>query len=368
MGIKLRLENLTKVFGELVAVKNLNLDILDGEFICFLGPSGCGKTTTLNMLSGLEEPTEGRIILDAKVINHLPARLRDIGLIFQDYAIFENMNVYENLAFSLRAKKVHKDEIDRVVKEEAGRFQLTGMLYKDTRTLTPGDLQRVAIGRTVILAPSVFLLDEPLDNLDADMRITMRGELKRLQKDLGKTMVYVTHDQEEAMSLADRIVIMNLGELQQFDTPVNIYNRPTNKFVAGFIGKLPMNFIDCHLQEEAGKLILFDTNQTFQLDISKHRKRIESSIPGKELCLGIRPEHVSMASVSEKDSCEVTIRNIEVLGAENVVEFNLKGESGVVRRMTVPPEVIPNVDDRILIRFQQEKIHLLDHVKGIVLI
>lgn len=368
MVIKLRLENLTKIFGELVAVKNFNLDILEGEFVCFLGPSGCGKTTTLNMLSGLEEPTRGKIILDGEVINHLPARLRDIGLIFQDYAIFENMNVFENLAFSLKAKKVSKEEINRVVKEEAERFQLTGMLYKDTRTLTPGDLQRVAIGRTVIMAPSVFLLDEPLDNLDADMRITMRGELKRLQKDLGKTMVYVTHDQEEAMSLADRIVIMSHGELQQFDTPLNIYHRPVNKFVAGFIGKLPMNFIDCHLRKEADRFVISDVNQTFQVDISTYQKKIESLLPEKEICLGIRPEHISMANPSEKESCEVLVRNIEVLGAENVIEFNLRGETEIVRRMTVSSEVIPKVDDRILVSFQKEKIHLIDPMSEIVLI
>jgi multiple sugar transport system ATP-binding protein len=360
MGIKLKLENLTKVFGELVAVNKLDLDILDREFVCFLGPSGCGKTTTLNMLSGLEEPTEGKIILDGKVINHLPARLRDIGLIFQDYAIFENMNVYDNLAFSLKAQKTTKGEIERIVKEQARQFQLTPLLYKDTRTLNPGDLQRVAIGRTVIMAPSVFLLDEPLDNLDADMRITMRGELKRLQKELGKTMVYVTHDQEEAMSLADRIVIMDGGKLQQFDTPMNVYNHPANKFVAGFVGKLPMNFIDCSIKEEYGKLILFNKLQNFQLDISKQRKIVEESISGKELCLGVRPENITVVPTPGPDAFGVMVHNIEELGAENVVEFNFKGESGIVRRIILPPEVLPKLNEAMFLRFQIEKIHLID--------
>jgi len=354
------LENLTKVFGELVAVNKLNLDILDGEFVCFLGPSGCGKTTTLNMLSGLEEPTEGKIILDGKVINNLPARLRDIGLIFQDYAIFENMNVYDNLAFSLKAKKINKGEIDRIVKEQAKQFHLTSLLYKNTRTLTPGDLQRVAIGRTVIMAPSVFLLDEPLDNLDADMRITMRGELKRLQKELGKTMVYVTHDQEEAMSLADRIVIMDDGKLQQFDTPMNVYNHPANKFVAGFVGKLPMNFIDCFIQEESGKLILVNKLQNFQLDISKKRKMVEESITGKELCLGVRPENITVVPNAGAGAFGVMVHNIEELGAENVVEFNFKGESGIVRRITLPPEVLPKLNESIFLSLQLEKVHLID--------
>ena len=360
MMAKLKMENLTKVFGDLVAVNNLNLEVLDGEFVCFVGPSGCGKTTTLNMLTGLEEPTRGNIIFDDKVINRVPARRRDIGLIFQDYAIFENMNVYDNLAFSLQVKKRPKEEIDHTVKSIAKRLYLTDMLATETPLLTPGELQRVAIGRTVIMGPSVFLLDEPLDNLDADMRITMRGELKRLQKDLGKTMIYVTHDQEEAMSLADRVVVMEGGKLQQFDSPHGIYNRPTNKFVAEFIGKLPMNFIDGYLNEASGELFFTDKHASLKLNISPHRQIIEKSTSDKELCLGVRPEHVSVVSPGENDSFEVIARNIQFLGMESVVEFRLKGESATGHRMTVPPEITPNVDDKIWVRFQIDKIHLID--------
>ncbi len=360
MTVKLKMENLTKVFGDLVAVNDLNLEILDGEFICFVGPSGCGKTTTLNMLSGLEEPTSGHIIFDDKVIDGLPARKRDIGLIFQDYAIFENMNVYDNLAFSLQVKKKPREEIDLTVKRVAERLYLTDMLAIQTHLLTPGQLQRVAIGRTVIMGPSVFLLDEPLDNLDADMRITMRGELKRLQKDLGKTMIYVTHDQEEAISLADRVVVMAGGELQQFDSPQGIYNRPTNKFVAGFIGKLPMNFIDGYLSEASGELFFTDKHASLKLNISPHRQIIEKSISDKELCLGIRPEHVLVVSPGENDSFEVIARNIQFFGMENVVEFRLKGESETRHSMTVPPEITPKIDDKIWVRLQIDKIHLID--------
>ncbi len=210
------------------------------------------------------------------------------------------------------------------------------------------------------MGPSVFLLDEPLDNLDADMRITMRGELKRLQKDLGKTMIYVTHDQEEAMSLADRVVVMEGGKLQQFDTPQSIYNRPTNKFVAGFIGKLPMNFIDGYLKEESGELLFIDAQESLKLNISNYRQIFEESISDKQLCVGVRPEHISAVSAGEKDSFEVIVRNIQFLGMENVVEFCLKGETETRHRMMVPPEVVPKVDENISVCLQMEKIHLID--------
>lgn len=360
MKTKLKLENLTKMFADVVAVNKLNLDVLDGEFVCFVGPSGCGKSTTLNMISGLEEPTKGNVILDGKVINGLPAKKRDIGLIFQDYAIFHNMNVYSNLAFSLKVKKTPKSETDRIVKNVAERLYLTDILEKNTGLLTPGELQRVAIGRTVVMEPSVFLLDEPLDNLDADMRITMRGELKRLQKDLGKTMVYVTHDQEEAMSLADRILVMNQAEFQQFDTPENIYNRPSNKFVAGFIGKLPMNFLEGQITEESGKIKFRDNSQSLTLDISNLRKKLDQSNSGKDLCLGIRPEHFSTDSLLKKDVFEVVIDNLEVLGMVNTIEFHLGCETETRHRMTVPPNILPKVGDRISVCVEKEKICVIE--------
>lgn len=360
MTVKLKIENLRKVFGDLVAVNNLSLEISDGEFVCFVGPSGCGKTTTLNMLSGLERPTSGKIIFDNKVINNLPARKRDIGLIFQDYAVFETMKVYDNLAFSMQVKKMPKEEIDRAVKNVGERLYLTDMLETKASLLTPGELQRVAIGRTMIMAPSVFLLDEPLDNLDADMRITMRGELKRLQKNLGKTMIYVTHDQEEAMSLGDRIVVMEGGELQQFDSPENIYNRPQNKFVAGFIGKLPMNFIDGSLNESGGALFFADRQDSFRINVSRYRQTIQKSTSGKELGLGIRPENVAMASPAEGESYEVIVRNVQFFGVENVVEFGLKNETDPNYRMTVAPEIIPRIGDKIWVHFKTDKLYLID--------
>ena len=360
MTVKLKIENLRKVFGDLVAVNNLSLEILDGEFVCFVGPSGCGKTTTLNMLSGLERPTSGNIIFDNKVINNLPARKRDIGLIFQDYAVFENMNVYDNLAFSMQVKKRPKEEIDHAVKNVAERLYLTDMLGTKTSLLTPGELQRIAIGRTVIMGPSVFLLDEPLDNLDADMRITMRGELKRLQKNLGKTMIYVTHDQEEAMSLADTVAVMEGGEVQQFDSPEKIYNRPVNKFVAWFIGKLPMNFIDGCLKESPSGLLFTDSRASFTINVSFYRKIIEKSTSEKKLCLGVRPEHVKVVSSAESESFEVITRNTQFLGMENVVEFSLKNEPEVNYRMTVSPEITPNIDDKIWVRFQIDKVCFID--------
>jgi multiple sugar transport system ATP-binding protein len=217
------------------------------------------------------------------------------------------------------------------------------------------------------MEPSVFLLDEPLDNLDADMRITMRGELKRLQKDLGKTMIYVTHDQEEAMSLADRIVVMNRGNLQQFDSPQNIYNNPSNRFVAGFIGRLPMNFIEGYLQEDSGNLMFIDRSQSIRFDISKQRRVLEKSTSMKDIVLGIRPEHISHANAAGKNTFEVVVENFEFHGMENVVQFHLKGETEIHHRVMTPPHIMPEAGDEISVYFQSEKIHFIDASTELVL-
>jgi multiple sugar transport system ATP-binding protein len=367
--VKLKLDQLTKVFGDLMAVNDICIDIFDNEFVCILGPSGCGKTTTLNLLSGLEVPTSGNIILDDKVINKLPPQKRDIGLIFQDYALFENMNVYENLAFSMRVKRKTRDEVDSKVRKVAQAVEVSHILKKKYGSLNPGEMQRVAIGRTMISEPSVFLLDEPLDNLDADMRVTMRAELKRLQKDLGKTMIYVTHDQEEAMSLADRIVVMEQGLLQQMDSPQEIYNHPGNKFVAGFIGTPPMNFINCKLDLVSGKLMLSSLKGYFSMDVSEVGRHLYEGKVQKEVILGIRPENVSVnidGLNGEKGGG--SILRVEPLGPEMVIEVALKGDPDNVIRALVDPGRIPGVGEPIEINFHQDKIHLIDPLSEEVLI
>ncbi len=367
--VKLRLDHLTKTFGDLIAVNDFHMDIFDNEFVCLLGPSGCGKTTTLNMLSGIERPTSGNIILDDKVINKLPPQKRDIGLIFQDYALFENKNVYENLAFSMRVKRRPREEIDSKVREVARTVEVSHILEKKYQSLNPGEMQRVAIGRTMISEPSVFLLDEPLDNLDADMRVTMRAELKRLQKDLGKTMIYVTHDQEEAMSLSDRIAVMDLGVLRQIDTPQEIYNHPVNKFVAGFIGTPPMNFITCRLESVGGRLMLSSLEGAFSMDLSKVRQRFEGINLQKHIIVGSRPENVNIninGLLSEKG--KAVVLRVEPLGPEMVIEVALEGEPDNVIRALTDPGPIPRIGERIEIVFHHDKIHLIDPVTEKVLI
>src|SRR5436190_6593128 len=242
---EIRIENLTKVFGDLVAVNDLTLTISDGAFIALLGPSGCGKTTTMNMISGLETPTRGEIYFDDRPMSTVDPGRRNVGFVFQNYAIFTHMRVYDNLAFGLRVRKPRpaKEEIEREVKRVAEVVGVGGILDRTAGRLSVNDMQKVALGRSMIVSPAIFLLDEPFSNLDAAFRAYMRAELKRIQSEVGQTMVYVTHDQVEAMSMADRIAVMNLGVLQQYGTPGAIYDAPQHRFVAGFVGSTQMNFL-----------------------------------------------------------------------------------------------------------------------------
>src|SRR5438132_2388020 len=239
-----RFDNVTKVFGGSVVVDHLDLSAADGELVVLLGPSGCGKTTTLRMLAGLEEATSGDIFIGDERVNDVPTRYRDVAMVFQNYALYPHMTIAENIAYPLRVRKIAKDEIHRRVKQVADMLEIGGLLRRRPRELSGGERQRVALARAIIREPRVYLMDEPLSNLDAKLRVQMRGELKRLQHELGTTTVYVTHDQAEAMTLAHRVAIMRAGKLQQFDTPMNIYNHPTNRFVAEFVGSPGMNFIE----------------------------------------------------------------------------------------------------------------------------
>ena len=249
---KVVIEHLTKHFGDVVAIDDLTLEIVDREFLTLLGPSGCGKTTTLNIIAGLEDPTNGRVFFDDDDVTNVPPERRDIAMVFQTYALYPHMRVYDNIAFGLRMRRTPADEIERLMGEAAKAMEIDHLLKRKPRELSGGQRQRVALARAIVRNAHVFLLDEPLSNLDAKLRVTMRTELKRLHAELEKTFVYVTHDQAESLIMSDRIVVLNEGKLQQLGTPEEIYNQPANVFIAGFVGSPPMNFFDGQLQNGGG--------------------------------------------------------------------------------------------------------------------
>jgi len=349
-------KNLTKRFGKITAVDRLNLEVEDKKFVCFLGPSGCGKTTTLRMIAGLEVPDEGEIYIGDELVNDLTPAERDTAMVFQFYALYPTLTVYDNLAFPLRTQKTPRDEVDRRVREVADILGVTKILNLKPEQLTPGESQRVAIGRAIIRRPRVYLLDEPLTNLDAKLRARMRAELKRLQKELGQTAIYVTHDQLEAMTMADKIAVMNQGVLQKYDTPENVYNHPNNLFVAGFIGSPSMNFIDGTLKETDNKLYL--DGGEFQLDVSEFREPVLKEVKGKEVILGIRPEHISVGSKPLGDHAfQGEVYVVEPLGDQAILDFRI-GDS-IVRAM-VPPYFKADVGNRLWLSFSKDNFHIID--------
>ena len=348
--------NLTKRFGKVVAVNQLNLEVEDKKFVCFLGPSGCGKTTTLRMIAGLEVPDEGEIYIGDELVNDLTPAERDTAMVFQFYALYPTLTVYDNLAFPLRTQKTPKDEVDKRVREVADILGVSKILHLKPEQLTPGESQRVAIGRAIIRRPRVYLLDEPLTNLDAKLRARMRAELKRLQKELGQTAIYVTHDQLEAMTMADKIAVMNQGVLQKYDAPQNVYNHPNNLFVAGFIGSPSMNFLECTLREMDDKLSL-DSGE-FQLDVTEFREIVIKEVESKEVILGIRPEHISIGS---KPSGPYTFQGevyvVEPLGDQTILDFKI-GDNIV--KAIVSPHFKADVGDKLWLSFSKDKFHIID--------
>lgn len=352
---KVTLKNLTKRFGQVIAVNNLNLEIEDSKFTCLLGPSGCGKTTTLRMIAGLETPTEGEIYIDDELVNYLTPSERDIAMVFQFYALYPSLTVYENLAFPLRAQKTPKKEIDVRVKDIAETLRISKILNVKAHQLTAGEAQRVALGRAIIRRPKVYLLDEPLTNLDAKLRAYMRAELKRLQKELEQTAIYVTHDQLEAMTMADKIAVMDRGILQQYDTPENIYNHPKNLFVAGFMGSPSMNFIECTYLEKNGKTIL-DSGE-FQLDVTEI-KEIICDATSPELIIGIRPEDIVVSPEKpSKFSFQGKVYVLEPLGDHLIINFQV-GENLV--KALCPITLKANVGEKLLLSFSKDKMHIID--------
>ncbi len=352
-------EHVGKRFGSVTAVDDLTLHVENGEMLVLLGPSGCGKTTSLRMLAGLESITSGQIRIGETVVNALPPRARDIAMVFQSYALYSHLTVYENLAYPLRVRKLPKAEIDRRVRDIADVVQIGELLQRKPRELSGGQRQRVALGRAIIRRPAVFLMDEPLSNLDAKLRLHTRGELKRFQRELATTTIYVTHDQAEAMTLADRVAIMDRGVLQQVGPPKEVYARPASVFVAGFLGSPPMNLLDVGVTS-AGGAPAFEVGGTVVPSAGSLGARL-ASLPGSQghAILGVRPEEV----VLRREACEGTAPGdvfvVEDLGNERLVTLDLGGQFVVAR---TPSDYATDMGDRLWFGFDPERAHLFDPV------
>ncbi len=315
-----------------VAVQQFSLDIADKEFIVLVGPSGCGKSTTLRMVAGLEEITDGELLIDGKLVNDIPPKDRDIAMVFQNYALYPHMTVYENMAFSLKLRHVPKDEIDRKVKEAAEILDITQYLNRKPKALSGGQRQRVAIGRAIVRAPKVMLMDEPLSNLDAKLRNEMRAEIIKLRQRIDTTFIYVTHDQTEAMTLGDRIVIMKDGYIQQIGTPQEVFNHPANLFVAGFIGMPVMNFFDAQLIREGDKYFVEVGGYRQELAPEKEERLLKNNVQSQAITLGVRPEHTD---VCEK-GVEARVDVAEMMGSSVHLHVNAEGRDVII--------IVPTVD------------------------
>ena len=329
---QVELKNISKVYeGNVRAMDDANITVNDREFVVFVGPSGCGKSTTLRMIAGLEDITEGDLFIDKQRMNDVPPKDRDIAMVFQNYALYPHMTVYDNMAFALKMKKTPKADIDKRVQEAAKILNIEQFLGRKPKALAGGQRQRVAVGRAIVRNPKVFLFDEPLSNLDAKLRVTMRAEISALHHRLGATMIYVTHDQTEAMTMADRIVVFNVGKVQQIGTPLYLYRHPVNKFVAGFIGSPPMNFMLVKVREEAGDLVLDEGS--FELrPVGEHREYLKD-YTGREIYFGIRPENISyVEGAASGGSMPLTVSVVEPLGSETTLWLRTaKGQELIVK-------------------------------------
>ena len=357
----LSLKNICKVYPNgFEAVKDFNLEIADQEFIIFVGPSGCGKSTTLRMIAGLEDISSGELKIGDRVVNDVEPKDRDIAMVFQNYALYPHMSVYDNMAFGLKLRKVPKDEIDKAVKEAAKILDLTQLLDRKPKALSGGQRQRVAMGRAIVRDPKVFLMDEPLSNLDAKLRVQMRIEIAKLHQRLGTTIIYVTHDQTEAMTLGDRIVVMKDGVIQQVDTPQNLYEKPANLFVAGFMGSPQMNFLDAVVAVNGENASLEIDGKSIPLPPAKAKKVIEGGYEGKTVTFGIRPEDVydsEMFIETAKCVFESEIKVYELLGAEVYLYFDL-AEYSITARVDSRTTARPG--DKVKFAFDVEKIPVFD--------
>ena len=358
----LSLRNVCKVYPNgFVAVKDFNLEIADKEFIIFVGPSGCGKSTTLRMIAGLEDISSGELWIGDKMVNDVEPMNRDIAMVFQNYALYPHMTVYDNMAFGLKLRKVPKDQIDKMVKEAAKILDLTPLLDRKPKALSGGQRQRVAMGRAIVRNPKVFLMDEPLSNLDAKLRVQMRIEIAKLHQKLGTTIIYVTHDQTEAMTLGTRIVVMKDGVIQQVDTPQNLYDKPQNLFVAGFMGSPQMNFLNATVKVNGDVACLEVAGKSIPLPPAKSKKIIDGGYDEKEVIFGIRPEDIYDSEMFIENSpnsvFESTIKVYELLGAEVYLYFDLDVFSMTAR---VDPRTTARPGDTVKFALDVEKIHVFD--------
>ena len=357
------LKDVTKKFGNVIAVNKSNMHVVDGEFLVLLGPSGCGKTTTLRLIAGLEEPTSGEIYIGDKLVNDVPPKDRNIAMVFQNYALYPHMNVYQNISFGLRLRRTPKDEIDRRVKEAASMLGLENLLDRKPKELSGGQRQRVALARAIVRNPEVYLMDEPLSNLDAKLRVQTRGELIKLHKRLGVTTIYVTHDQVEAMTLGDRVVVMNKGIIQQVGKPKDVYDEPVNKFVAGFVGTPPMNFIDANITKEGDDY--YATSQHFKIRLLKEQGKLleEKGYIGKDMVMGIRPKdfydepEVGEKGKSHMQPVKIVVDFIEMMGSETFIHFKL-GDIVSVARVSAVRDY--SIGDTVELYIDTKYVHLFD--------
>ena len=361
---QVRLENVIKKFDDnVIAVKDVNVTIEDKEFVVLVGPSGCGKSTTLRMIAGLEEISEGKIFIDNILVNDVPPKDRDIAMVFQNYALYPHMTVFENLAFGLKMRKYAKTEIQQRVNQAAEILGIDKLLDRKPKALSGGQRQRVALGRAIVRKPKVFLFDEPLSNLDANLRVQMRTEISRLHKQLQATMIYVTHDQIEAMSMGDRIVVMKDGVVQQVNSPLTIYNKPANRFVAGFIGSPTMNFFEGVLTKN-GSLVFEHVSKHFSLPVDTSLNPSLTASAGKEVILGVRPEHIYAKALSQTvKSVRVNVEVTEPVGNEIFVYFKLENwNDQFVSR--IASDIQPETGKPFDLFFETSKLHFFDKATG----
>jgi multiple sugar transport system ATP-binding protein len=359
---QVRLNHVYKRFGDVTVVKDFHLEIQDKEFLVLVGPSGCGKSTTLRMIAGLEEISEGELYIGDRLVNDVPPKDRDIAMVFQSYALYPHMNVYQNMAFGLKLRKFKKEEIDKRVREAARILDIEHLLDRKPKALSGGQRQRVALGRAIVREPQVFLMDEPLSNLDAKLRVQMRTEISKLHQRLETTVIYVTHDQTEAMTMGDRIVVMKGGVIQQAATPSEIYSNPANMFVAGFIGSPAMNFIDGALFEEAGDV--YFRSQGLQVKVPQGKAKLlrEKGYVGKEVVFGIRPENIHDEPLFVESSPDSTFRaKVEVaenMGAEMYLYLSGIADKWVTARVNPRMNFAPGAE--VELAFDMNKMHIFD--------
>ncbi|MPQ43497.1 ABC transporter ATP-binding protein [Clostridium tarantellae] len=366
----LSLKHIYKVYpGDVTAVKDFNLEIDDKEFIVFVGPSGCGKSTTLRMIAGLEEISKGELYIGDKLVNDVEPKERDIAMVFQSYALYPHMTVYDNMAFGLKLRKVDKAEIDKKVREAARVLDIEHLLDRKPKALSGGQRQRVALGRAIVREPKVFLMDEPLSNLDAKLRVQMRTEISKLHQRLQTTFIYVTHDQVEAMTMGTRIVVMKDGIVQQVASPQEIYNNPANIFVAGFIGSPQMNFIEANIKEENGQGYAYFQNEKLEIPQDKFESLKQKGYLGKQVIIGIRPEHLDDNSelIEQNPSkvIKVKVEVTELMGAESYI-YSKCGKQNVTIRVNGSTKLQSGSDAKIFC--DTTKLHVFDKEREIKIV